>query len=109
MTGEVDAAAVAANQTMDAGVAAQQVSDAPKVEAAPAVQEHQAPSVDEKLAAQNAANLQKAIEHGFKPEAAPSPEQRARTLVADMQRSVDNNGPITVAMMREVKDLLGVD
>lgn len=140
MTSEVEGAAnVAANQTMDAGVAdgqRPQGSDGnvgqglakieapadesppkplvdPATDAAPAVEaqpeEHQAPTVDEMTAKRNEENLQRAIEHGYREEPEPSREERARILVADMEHTVANNGPITLAMMREVRELLGVD
>lgn len=120
---------VAASQSMDAGIAAQAepvqmpepnkyqgaetrvlIADEGKaLDPAPQAEAAQAPSVEEKLAAQNEANLRQAIENGYKPEAEPSKQERARALVADMEHTVANNGPITIAMLREVRDLLGVD
>lgn len=106
----------AANQSMDAGIAAaaapQGDPNLAKVEVPQpnAEAEHQAPSVEEKLAAQNEANLQKAVtEGGYKPEAGPNREERARILIADMEHAVAHNAPITIAMLREMRKLLGVE
>lgn len=73
------------------------------VEAKPA--EH-APTVEEMAAKRNAENLAKAEAHGYKAEPEPTREERAKTLIADMEHAVANNGPISMAMMNEVRALL---
>lgn len=68
----------------------------------------QAPTVEQKEASQNEANLQKAIAGGYKEPVAVSLEDRKAALYAEMQHAVAHNGPITQAMLAEVRELLGI-
>ncbi|MDI1265606.1 MAG: hypothetical protein PS018_20355 [bacterium] len=57
------------------------------------------------VAAEDAA-LAKAIDGGYREPPPPSREQRAATLIADVEHAMQNNGPMTAAMLAEMRSLL---
>lgn len=52
--------------------------------------------------------LERAIAGGYVEPEPPSLSERAATLVADMERAMEHNAPVTTDMLREMKALLGV-
>jgi hypothetical protein len=52
--------------------------------------------------------LERAKSGGYVEPEAPSLTERAATLVADMERAMAHNAPVTTDMLREMKALLGV-
>jgi hypothetical protein len=45
---------------------------------------------------------------GYKPEPEPTREERGHALVAAMEHAVKHNAPVTLDMLREMRDLLDV-
>lgn len=52
--------------------------------------------------------MAKAIEGGYKEEPAPSREERAAAVVAELEHAIAHNAPVTLAMLKEIRDLLDV-
>ncbi len=52
--------------------------------------------------------MQSAIAGGYKEEPAPSLGERITALVAAMEHAMAHNAPVTIAMLAEMKDLLGI-
>ena len=80
---------------------------APQVQVQPPAAEIAPPAPEDVAAKRNAENLQRALAHGYVPEPAPSLQERAVALLAEMQHAVDHNAPITQAMLAEARVLIG--
>lgn len=52
--------------------------------------------------------MAKAIEGGYKPEAQPSREERAAAGVAALEHAIQHNAPVTLAMLKDIRELLDV-
>ena len=52
--------------------------------------------------------MEKAVANGYQEEAAPTRDERAAALVDAMEHAVKHNAPVTLAMVAELRDLLGV-
>jgi len=55
-----------------------------------------------------ASPMEKAKAGGYVEPEAPSHEDRVAAVVADLEHAMKHNGPVTIAVLAEVKDLLGV-
>lgn len=51
------------------------------------------------------------VKESIAPEAPPPPsrEDRANALVADLKHAMKHNAPVSIAMLKELQDLLGVE
>ena len=64
-------------------------------------------SPEDVASARSAENLARAkSQGGYEDPAPPSIADRKAAILADMEHAVANNGPITMAMMRELRELL---
>lgn len=52
--------------------------------------------------------MQKAIEGGYKEEPQPSREDRAAAVVAELEHAIAHNAPVTLAALKEIRELLEV-
>jgi hypothetical protein len=52
--------------------------------------------------------MQKAIEGGYKEEPVPSREERAAAVVAELEHAIQHNAPVTLAVLKEIRELLDV-
>ena len=53
--------------------------------------------------------MERAVAGGYKEEGEPSREDRVTKLVHDMEHAARHNAPIGHAMLREMRELLGVN
>ena len=56
----------------------------------------------------NRTPMEKAVAGGYVAPAEASREDRAAAVVADLEHAMKHNGPVSPAVLAEVKDLLGV-
>jgi hypothetical protein len=51
---------------------------------------------------------ERAAANGYKDPEPPTRDERIMTVVADLEHAIRHNAPVTLAMLAEIKDLLGV-
>lgn len=76
--------------------------------AAPAPAEPVAMTVEEVEAKRNEENLQRAIANGYKEPEQPTAKDRVMAVLDSMEHQIQHNGPITLEMIRELRDVLGL-
>jgi hypothetical protein len=51
---------------------------------------------------------ERAAANGYKDPEPPTRDERIMTVVGDLEHAIRHNAPVTLAMLAEIKDLLGV-